>query len=632
MREWLEPDGLGGFASGVDAGPRTRRYHALLLSARRPPCERFVLVNGFDAWIESDGRSTPITSQKYFPNVVSPEGHRRLEDFSIDPWPTWTFRTEAGLVLRQEIFSMHDRPVTVARFEASGTVAPGATLVIRPFLSGRDYHATHHENGAFQFDPEPCEGGHRWRPYSGVPSITIHSSGAYRHDPQWYRNFLYDEESARGLDAVEDLASPGLFRLPLDRGPAHIVFSAEDSGAPVDVAAACARELSRRAAFPSGLALAADAYLVKRGDGLSIIAGYPWFADWGRDSFIAIRGLFIALGRLDEAEQILLEWAAAITDGMVPNRFSDAGEKPEFNSVDASLWYVVAVHDFLRAAKTSGRAVSDERRRRLESSCETIVSSYRKGTHFGIQMSFDGLLACGVPGSNVTWMDAKHGDHAFTPRIGKPVEVQALWLAATFYVSSFSPAWSNVYEKALGAFRHRFWNADAGALFDVVDANHVLNVNDVSIRPNQLLAVGGLPWTFLELDRARVMVDAVERRLLTRLGPRSLAPGETGYHGRYEGGPAERDAAYHQGTVWPWLIGPFVEAWVRVRGDDPRVRREARVRFLDPLLDHLKEAGLGHISEIADGDFPHLPRGCPFQAWSLGEVIRLDRVVLKENS
>lgn len=627
MREWLETDGLGGFASGVDSGPRTRRYHALLVTARRPPVDRFTLVNGFDAVIEAAGHSTAISTQKYCPDILHPDGDRRLQDFSAEPWPTWTFRTDDGLILRQEIFMLRERPVTIVRWEASGDVPDDARLEVRPFFSGRDYHANHHENPVLNFRPEPADGGLRWRLYPGVPPVTVHSNGEFLVDPQWYRNFFYDEEEARGLDPVEDLAAPGLFRLPLSRGPAFLVFSAEDSAAPVDVESVRDAEMKRRTALPP-LSRAAEAYAVRRGPGTTLMAGYPWFTDWGRDSFIALRGLCLALGRFDVAESILLEWADALVDGLVPNCFPDAGGKPEFNSVDAALWFVVAVHDLVRSAKNAGRPIAEARRARLQAACETIVTAYRKGTRQGIQMSFDGLIACGTTDSNLTWMDAKNGGHAVTPRIGKPVEVQALWLAAIFYVSSFSEGWTKVYERALASFRQRFWNGAAGVLYDVVDVNHELNLNDAAFRPNQIFAVGGLPWTFLELDRARAVVDAVEKKLLTRLGLRSLAPGSAEYHGHYTGGPAERDAAYHQGTVWPWLMGPFVEAWVRVRGDEPRVRREARARFLTPLFDHLREAGLGHVSEIADGDFPHAPRGCPFQAWSLGELIRLDKVVL----
>jgi predicted glycogen debranching enzyme len=363
---------------------------------------------------------------------------------------------------------------------------------------------------------------------------------------------------------------------------------------------------------------------VRRNTGKTVIAGYPWFADWGRDTFIALRGLCLATGRPEDARAILLEWASTISDGMVPNRFPDRGEQLEFNAVDAALWYVVAIHDFLQVATR----VTKRDRQTLEAAIQAILSGYAAGTRYGIHADADGLLAAGEPGVQLTWMDAKVGERVITPRIGKPVEVQALWLNALQIGSRLSDRWAQLRATARAAFEVRFWNEGQGMLHDVVDVDHRAGTVDATFRPNQIFAVGGLPFALLEGDRARRVVDAVEAHLLTPLGLRSLAPGQPGYSPRYEGGVAQRDGAYHQGTVWPWLIGPFVEAWVRVRGGGAAVRQEARKRFLGALLDHLDVAGLGHVSEIADGDPPHTPRGCPFQAWSVGELLRLDRVVL----
>jgi predicted glycogen debranching enzyme len=315
---------------------------------------------------------------------------------------------------------------------------------------------------------------------------------------------------------------------------------------------------------------------------------------------------------------------------MVPNRFPDAGEQPEYNAVDASLWYVVAAHELLEAARAGGIALPPADRQVLQRAIEQIVGGYRAGTRFGIRMDEDGLLAAGVPGLQLTWMDAKVGDRVITPRMGKPVEVQALWLNALRIAAAISPGYCTLYRRGLASFQLRFWNEGRGCLYDVVDVDHETGRNDPTLRPNQILAVGGLPFQALIEPYASRVVDTVERELLTPLGLRSLAPGEPAYASHYGGGVAERDGAYHQGTVWPWLLGPFVEAWLRVRGDTPEAKREAHARFLAPLREHLGVAGLGHVSEVADAEPPHRPGGCPFQAWSLGELLRASHLVADE--
>jgi predicted glycogen debranching enzyme len=623
--EWLEADGLGGFASGSAGGERTRRYHGLLLVATTPPTGRVMLVNGVDAWVETPGGRIALSSQRYAPDVVQAAP---AAAFTPDPWPRWTYAVGEGCSVVHELFVRRDAPVVALSWRLTGELT-GARLAVRPLVSGRDIHALHHENPAFRFDPV-VRGGHVvWRPYAGVPEIVAAANGEYRHEPAWYRRFLYTEERDRGLDDIEDLASPGIFEWDLARGQAILLLTVPGHEAPdapdAWYAGLAAAEAARRRAFPSRLHRAADTYVVRRGAGKTIVAGYPWFTDWGRDTFIALRGLSLATGRRDEARAILLEWAGAVSEGMLPNRFPDRGETPEFNAVDASLWYAVAVQELLAAA---GSDVAPGDRRTLQDAVLAILAGYARGTRYGIRADEDGLLAAGEPGVQLTWMDAKVGDWVVTPRIGKPVEVQALWLSALRFASSFAEGWSGVFERGRQSFAERFWNEERGMLHDVVDVDHRPGTADPTFRPNQVFAVGGLPLALLDGERARRVVDAVEQRLWTPLGLRSLAPGEPGYSPRYTGGVCERDGAYHQGTVWPWLLGPFVEAWVRVRGGTPAVKREARARFLDPLRAHLDEAGLGHVSEIADAEPPHVPRGCPFQAWSVGEALRLAEVVL----
>jgi predicted glycogen debranching enzyme len=644
--EWIEADGLGGFASGTVSGVRTRRYHALLLTATTPPAARMVLVNGFDAWVETLRGTFAISSQRYGPDVIHPDGATRIESFEYEPWPRWRYKIDNDLFVEQELFIPKGESAVFISWRVVGGIGdagePGSptpatadiTLKVRPFLSGRDFHSTHHENGAFRFHAEQNGEGVTFRSYDAVPAVMAHSNGRYGHEPAWYRNFLYSEEQARGLDAAEDLASPGVFEFSLSHKPAVLMLAAEGH-ATTHIESIEARylqvrtiEQARRKYFSGPLERAADAYLVKRGQKKTLIAGYPWFGDWGRDTFIAIRGLCIATGHLEDARDILLAWAGVVSQSMLPNRFPDSGEQPEFNSVDASLWYIIAVNDYLVAAKKQRLVTDDCHTKKLRAAVEAILAGFSEGTRFGIRADRDGLLSAGEHGQQLTWMDARVDDREITPRIGKPVEIQALWLNALAIGAKFSARWQSLFDKGGAAFEEKFWNEHAGCLADVVDCDHRPGTVDLTFRPNQIFAVGGLPLQLLSLEKARRVVGAVEMLLLTPVGLRSLAPGEPGYAPHYQGGSRERDAIYHQGTVWPWLIGAFVEAWVRVRGSTSEAKAEARAKFLPPIYQHLNEAGLGHISEICDAEPPHTPRGCPFQAWSLGELLRLERAVL----
>ena len=646
--EWLESDGLGGFASGTVGGPRTRRYHALLCAALTPPTGRCVLVNGFDAFVETDSGRFSLSSQRYLPDVTHPDGASRLVEWSGEPWPTWTFALEDGTRIVQELVVEHGTgsvllawrlaPPATARRKASrkGRRAHEGfpvRLFVRPFLSGRDFHASHRENPLFRFDATSDGPSVEWRPYDALPAVRCLHNGAYRHDPQWYRSFRYEEERARGFDSIEDCGSPGDLVFELSHGEAVCLlaagrtFGAKPSAARL-AASLRTEETARRAQFATPLERAADQFVVARGAGRTILAGYPWFADWGRDTFIALRGLCLSTGRVDVARSVLLEWSGSISQGMVPNRFPERGEAaPEYNSVDASLWFVVAVEElFAAAARARQRVVSASDEKRLLAAVRQILEAHVKGTRFGIRIDEDELLAAGEPGQQLTWMDARVDGRASTPRIGKPVEIQALWYnALAFAASALKDAahWKSRAADVHDSFAERFWNEKEECLFDVVDVDHVKGATDASFRPNQILAIGGLPRPLLTGPRARKVVDAVEQRLLTPLGLRTLSLEDSRYRPRYEGAPAERDAAYHQGSAWPWLLGPFVDAWVGVRGSAPSARREARRRFVQPLLDRMAERGVMHLCELTDGEPPHLWRGCPFQAWSLGELLRV---------
>ncbi len=618
--EWLEADGCGGFASGTVDTIRTRRYHALLLAAV-PPARRFVLVNDVEIWVETAGRRFALNSHRYAPDAVWPDGARHIVHFTAEPWPTWRFVLPSGAEISQEILVSHASGETLLRWNADHAMR----LVVRPLLSGRDYHALHHENPAFDFTTTHQDGGVGWTPYPGLPSITASGGFAWADDPVWFRRFLYTAERARGLDDQEDLASPGTFTWDVaPYQPAALVLRAGSVGhaAPDTLAA---EERRRRTAVADPTWPATSCYLMRQGPRQMVLAGFPWFGAWGRDTFIAMRGLLLARGHLVQAADILLTWADMVSEGMLPNRLPDGDGAPEYNTVDASLWFVVVAHELIAAGGAS-RTVAQK----LRAAALAILQGYTEGTRFGIAMDpADGLLRAGMPGVQLTWMDAKVDGRVITPRIGKPVEVQALWINALAIAGQWPDGdrWVGPALRARDNFMARFADRRSGGLIDVLDADGEPGRLDRSVRPNQVLAAGGLPIPVLTPQLARGVVALVERELLTPLGLRTLSPADPAYRGHYAGGPVQRDEAYHQGTAWPWLLGPFVAAWLAAQGDTPETRAEGRARFLPPLHAHLHAAGLGHVSEVVDGDAPHAPGGCPFQAWSLGELIRIETML-----
>jgi predicted glycogen debranching enzyme len=631
--EWLETDGLGGFASGTTAGIATRRYHGLLLVAEHPPADRRVLVNDAAVWLETPTGTRRFSRHRFTPDVTT-DMDATQTGFESEPWPAF-FYEAGGLSVKREIVALHGLPVVVVRYSFDRALAD-ARLRIRPLLSGRDFHSLHHENPDFDFGPAQKSGERvAFRPYQGVTGVLSLANGVYRHAPEWYRRFQYDAERARGLDFVEDLASPGVFEIGLEGREATWVLGADtdavraflgERSARAVAADVLTRERRRREHFRTPVERAADAYVVRRGEGKTIIAGYPWFGDWGRDTFIALRGLCLSTGRFGEALDILLAWSSVVSSGMLPNRFADrSGEEPEYNSVDAALWYVVCVGELLSA---DGAAVSAPDRRRLVNAVRSIVDGHLGGTRHGIRADADGLLAAGAPGVQLTWMDAKIGDWVVTPRVGKPVEIQALWLNALAVAEQLVSGQGRLLRRASEAFAGRFVDETTGALYDVVDVDHEPGKLDRSIRPNQVFAAGGLPFTVLSTEQRRRVLEVVERELWTPRGLRSLSPRDPAYVARYGGGVFERDSSYHRGTVWPWLAGPFIEAWVESRGGTPEAKRAARERFFEPLRESLVASGIGHVAEVTDGDLPHAPGGCFFQAWSVAELLRLERDVL----
>ncbi len=627
--EWLETNGKGGFASGTVAGANTRRYHALLLTARKPPSERFVLVNQLEEWLDIDGQAIPLSTNLY-PGAVHPAGYEHCIEFSTDPWPTWVFDCN-GIMVQREILSIHSRDIVIVRWRLIGKTRSRVLLRVRPKLTGRDYHGTHHENGSLSTESEIGSGKVLWHPYSDLPPVRAFHSGGYRHESQWYRQIQFPVEQQRGLDAQEDWWSPGEFTFDLESRSISRLALTSEAIDQLDIAALVKREKIRRDtvrqtasaadSLAGDLQRAAEVYLSRRGDRQTVIAGYPWFTDWGRDTFISLPGLCLVTGRLDVAWQIIASFSAHLSEGMVPNRFPDAGEQPEYNTIDASLWFIHAVDRYLAASQDEASV-----RETAWHAVKQILDGYRGGTRFGIRMAEDGLITGGVPGSQLTWMDAKVGDWVVTPRHGKPVEIQALWvralevgeaLARRFGEADYADRCRDDRSRAIASFQKRFWYEEGGYLYDVIDGPEG---HDASFRPNQLYALS-LVDGLVPRDRAQQILRLVEKQLLTPVGLRTLSPRDPRYRARYEGGVVERDGAYHQGTVWPFLLGPLVTAWVKTFGRTVATRKKAR-GFLTGLDAHLQEACLGQISEIFDAEAPHRPRGCFAQAWSVAEPLR----------
>ena len=627
--EWLETNGRGGFASGTVAGANSRRYHALLLVARKPPSERFVLVNHLEEWIEVNGQTISLSTNCY-PGAIHPDGYKSCGSFTTDPWPTWTYDC-AGVSIQREILCIQGRDLVIVRWRLLKKAKLPVTLLVRPMLSGRDYHSTHHENAGLDSRLLESDQTVIWHPYHDLPAVHAFHTGMYRHEPSWFRQVQFSIDQQRGLDHAEDWWSPGEFTRHLKAGEdATLVFATESIEA-LDVAALIDVERERRVRIqqsaPSGDPLAhqlwraAEQYLSQRGNGQTVIAGYPWFTDWGRDTFISLPGLCLVTGRTDAAWQVIESFSAHVSEGMVPNRFPDVGEQPEYNTIDASLWFVHAIDCYLKASQVEAHV-----RETAWPAVKQILDGYRRGTRYGIKMDEDGLITGSVPGAQLTWMDAKVGDWVVTPRYGKPVEIQALWiralevgdmLARRFDEADYADRCRNDRTRAIASFRDRFWYEPGGYLYDVIDGPEG---NDASIRPNQLYALS-LVDGLVPRDRAQQILRLVESQLLTPVGLRTLAPSDSRYRPRYEGGVLERDGAYHQGTVWPFLLGPFVTAWMKAFGQSAAVRSKAR-SFLVGLEAHLSEGCLGQVSEIFDAEAPYQPRGCFAQAWSVAEPLR----------
>jgi predicted glycogen debranching enzyme len=600
----------------------------LLVAATRPPLGRVVLLSKLDETLMRGDVPRELGSNVY-PGAVHPQGYRHLTTFTKGLFPTFTYAVD-GIVLEKRVVAIFGENTTVIIYRVIEAAEP-FQMALRPFIAARDYHSLMQANGDIRH--QSVYDGQIWsyQPYAHLPTLYMRVPGAtYTNHPDWYYRFEYLKEKQRGQDFLEDLFTPGIFTISLECGSQlGIIVSTENpiDRVPRDL---LSKERDRRKnlftalpvadALTQALSLAADQFVVRRGDDLkTIIAGYHWFTDWGRDTMIALPGLTLVMGRYADAKKILQTFAENISQGMLPNRFPDAGANPEYNTVDASLWFFVAAYKYYRYTQDQSflKAV-------LLPAMAEILDWHQRGTRYGIHMARDGLLAAGEPGVQLTWMDVKIGDWVVTPRSGKAVEINALWYnALAIYARLMNTVGrreeaqrsQKLSQMVLKQFVQVFWNADGGYLFDVVDRDR----RDRAIRPNQILALS-LPFVLLGRNRARQVLQVVEDHLLTPVGLRSLSPRDPAYNPIYQGNAGQRDAAYHQGTVWAWLLGPYLTALVKVRG---KTGRRQGLKLMSAVQDHLSlSAGIGQISEIFDGDPPHAPRGCLAQAWSVAEIAR----------
>ena len=646
QREWLVTNGIGGFASGTVSGNLTRRYHGLLVAALHPPVGRMQLVAKLDETVRYDAVDYALGTNRWASGATEPQGCVHIESFRLDgTTPVWRFAVGDAL-LEKHVGMRHGENTTYVQY----TMLRGnqsMELELRTFINYRDFHSNIHA-GDWRMKIDAVKNGLQVTAFEGAIPFYLLSAGATvepHHD--WLRDYFLPLEKYRGLDERGDYLLAAVFRATLQLNQSMTIVFSTNASAPLDDDAARTQNAKRESdllaqwssadapaasaapAWIRQLILAADQFVVKRdmpdapvdSAGKSIIAGYHWFGDWGRDTMIALPGLTLATGRPDIAKQILLSFARYVDGGMLPNNFPDAGGHPEYNTVDAALWFFEAVRQYFAATQDA------ETLAKLFPVMAQMIDAHVAGTRYQIHVDqADGLLYAGECGLQLTWMDAKVGDWVVTPRIGKPVEINALWFNALETMASLAPAakqsaepFAKLAERAKESFA-KFWNASAGYCYDVIDAPGI--GNDATLRPNQIFAVS-LPQSPLPAEQQKAVVDICARRLLTSYGLRSLAQSEPGYHGHYGGDGRERDGAYHQGTVWGWLLGPFVLAHLRVYAD-----RAAASGFLEPLGKQIHSYGLGTLGEIFDGEPPFTPSGCIAQAWTVAEVLRAWRAAV----
>jgi predicted glycogen debranching enzyme len=634
-REWLMTNKLGSYCASTVVGCNTRRYHGLLIAATLPPVGR---VDALSTVMEQVviGDQTHSLAVNEFSGAISPRGDQYLVEFRNEVAPTFVYRI-GGLTLVKELILAEAANALAIRYTLRGGAA---RLLLWPFAAMRDYHHLRKVSQPHQLTFDTMPGGIAIQDRQGVSqSLHLFSSACFEPRPQWWYQFLYRQDIARGMDGMEDLYTPGHFVCELSDGQSCQLTACVETAGEVDFDAQRERRrarLERLAASVGGaadeltrrLAVATDAFTVMRSfpgspPSPTIVAGYPWFGDWGRDSFISLLGLLEA-GQFEHAKGVFKTFGGCMSEGMIANVYDDYSHRAHYNSIDASLWFVQAAVRYLQLS-------SDREfwRTELLPAAERIMRAYETGTKFDIHADADGLLSGGSSRTQLTWMDAKLGDEAITPRHGKAVEINALWHSAHRLLAEvlredlpeLAAQYAAKADRIAVAFARTFWNESANCLYDCITQG----VPDASIRPNQIFAVS-LPHSPLSPEQQGAVVKVVREHLLTPYGLRTLSPFDPSYRRAYGGSWESRDRAYHQGTVWAWLMGPFIDAYLKVEGQKPFALAQAR-QWLSAFDEHLRQACLGQVSEIFDGDPPHTPRGCFAQAWSVCELLRAKLMV-----
>ena len=626
--EWLETNGLGGWAGSSIIGCNTRRYHGLLVAATVPPTERMNLVNKLDETIILSNQRFDLSTNDYG-DVISPQGYQYLSSFKKDLFPEWIYEVN-GIKLTKTIAMVHGENTTLIIYKVEKANEP-FILELLPLISARGYHSLQHAYNNIFWDVQFENGIFKNQPFYGAPNIYLSVPGAtYKHDPHWFYRFNYAVEKYRGLDFEEDLFNHGTFTLELKEGDSlGIIISTEDPQNR-NVHILLEQENLRRKDLIKGyeknetlqqLILAADQFIVKRDEDLkTVIAGYHWFTDWSRDTMISLPGLCLSTARYEDAKKIIAAFAKNVSMGMLPNRFTDNNEPPEYNNVDGTLWYFVAIYKYLEHTNDTEFILKE-----ILPVLKNIIDWHFKGTRYNIHVDEDGLLYAGEKGVQLTWMDAKIGDWVVTPRMGKPVEIQALWYNTLNIFSKLLEMNGQEEDarivcidanKAKKSFLQKFWFEEGHYLYDVIDEKEN---PDATLRPNQLFAIS-LPFALIEGEQAEAVLKIMEEQLYTPVGLKSLPKSDVHYVPVYGGDTYHRDSSYHEGTVWSWLLGPYIDALMKSESENKKAKAK---KVIEDFKYHLNEGCIGSVSEIFDADEPHHPRGCVAQAWGVAEILRV---------